>query len=65
MVAKLQASPGVEAAGEVTEIDNTAQGVAVGDKVIVKLRHGGYADEIVVTSSQLAALPSTFDYAIK
>jgi NADPH2:quinone reductase len=56
-------TPGVEAAGEVIEVDGPAQGVAVGDKVIVKLRHGGYADEIVVTPSQLAALPSTFDYA--
>jgi NADPH:quinone reductase len=56
-------TPGVEAAGEVIEVDNTVQSVAVGDRVIVKLRHGGYADEIVVTPSQLAPLPSTFDYA--
>jgi NADPH2:quinone reductase len=55
--------PGVEAAGDVIEVDNAAHGVAVDDKVIVKLRHGGYANEIVVTPSQLAALPSTFDYA--
>src|SRR5713226_8619584 len=56
-------TPGVEAAGDVIEVDGAVQGVAVGDKVIIKLRHGGYADEIVVTPSQLAALPSTFDYA--
>jgi NADPH:quinone reductase len=56
-------TPGVEAAGEVIEVDGAAQGVAVGDKVIVKLRHGAYADEAVVTLAQLAALPSTFDYA--
>jgi NADPH:quinone reductase len=56
-------TPGVEAAGDVVEIDGAAQGVAIGDKVIVKLRHGGYTDEIVVTPSQLAPLPSTFDYA--
>jgi NADPH2:quinone reductase len=55
--------PGMEAAGEVTEVDGAAQAVAVGDKVIVKLRHGGYADEAVVTPSQLTPLPSTFDYA--
>ena len=35
----------------------------VGDKVIVKMRHGAYADEAVVTPSQLTPLPSTFDYA--
>jgi NADPH2:quinone reductase len=55
--------PGMEAAGEVTEVDGAAKGVAVGDRVIVKLRHGGYADEAVVTPSQLTPLPSTFDYA--
>jgi NADPH:quinone reductase len=56
-------TPGVEAAGDVVEIDGAARGVAIGDKVIVKLRHGGYADEIVVTPSQLVPLPPTFGYA--
>src|SRR4030081_1764542 len=55
-------TPGVEAAGDVIEV-NGAVGVAVGDRVIVKLRHGAYADEAVVTPSQLTPLPSTFDYA--
>jgi NADPH2:quinone reductase len=56
-------TPGVEAAGDVTEVDGAASGVTVGDKVIVKLRHGAYADEVVVTPSQFALLPSNFDYA--
>jgi NADPH:quinone reductase len=56
-------TPGVEAAGDVVEIDGAARGVAIGDKVIVKLRYGGYANEIVVTPSQLVPLPSTFGYA--
>jgi NADPH2:quinone reductase len=55
--------PGMEAAGEVIEVDGAVQNLAVGDKVIVKLRHGGYADEAVVAPSQLTPLPSTFDYA--
>src|ERR1700676_4149222 len=55
-------TPGVEAAGEVTEV-NGASGVAVGDRVIVKMRHGAYADEVVVTPAQLLPLPSTFDFA--
>src|SRR4051794_36403007 len=54
--------PGMEAAGDVIEIDRV-QGVSVGDRVIVKLRHGAYADEAVVTPAQLTPLPSTFDYA--
>jgi len=55
-------TPGVEAAGDVVEV-NDAGGLAVGDKVIVKMRHGAYCSEAVVTPSQLTPLPSTFDYA--
>ncbi len=65
---ELPFTPGVEAAGEVTEVAevtevNGAATVAVGDRVIVKMRHGAYCDEAVVTPSQLAPLPRTFDYA--
>src|SRR5256884_7470538 len=59
---ELPFTPGVEAAGEVIEV-NGAAGVAVGDKVIVKMRHGAYTDEAVVAPSQLTPLPSTLDYA--
>ena len=55
-------TPGVEAAGDVVEV-NAAEGVAVGDRVIVKMRHGAYSDEAVATPSQLVKLPATFDYA--
>jgi NADPH2:quinone reductase len=60
---ELPFTPGVEAAGEVSEVAGGVAGVAVGDRVIVKMRHGAYADEAVVAPSQLAPLPSTFDYA--
>jgi NADPH:quinone reductase len=59
---ELPFTPGVEAAGEVIEVDG-AGGVAVGDRVILKMRHGAYADEIVVAPSQLTPLPLSFDYA--
>ena len=55
-------TPGVEAAGDVVEINGT-EGVAVGDRVIVKMRHGAYCDEVVAAPTQLTPLPSTFDYA--
>jgi NADPH2:quinone reductase len=55
-------TPGVEAAGDVVEV-NAAEGVAVGDRVIVKMRHGAYCDEAVATTAQLVKLPSNFDYA--
>src|ERR1700753_1992439 len=59
---ELPFTPGMEAAGDIVEV-NGASGVSVGDRVIVKLRHGGYADEAVVAPSQLTPMPSDFDYA--
>src|SRR6202007_337679 len=59
---ELPFTPGMEAAGDVVEV-NGAVGIAVGDRVNVKLRHGAFADEAVVAGSQLTPLPSTFDYA--
>ena len=53
-------TPGGEAAVDVVEV-NDAKGVAVGDKVIVKMRHGAYCDVAEDTSSQLVPLPSTVD----
>lgn len=55
--------PGMESAGDVIELGKDTRGFKVGDRVIVKLRHGGYADEVAVTPEQLTRLPSTFDYA--
>ena len=60
---ELPFTPGVEAAGDVVEVDGEVTGIAVGDRVIVKMRHGAYTDEAVVTPSQLTRLPSNFDYA--
>src|SRR5262249_46166742 len=60
---ELPFTPGVEAAGDVVEVASDVSGVAVGDRVIVKMRHGAYTDEAVVTRSQLTPLPSNFDYA--
>ncbi len=54
-------TPGVEAAGDVVEAQ--AAEVAVGDRVIVKMRYGAYADEAVVAPAQLTRMPDNFDYA--
>ena len=56
-------TPGMEAAGDVTEVGGEVGGFAVGDRVIVKMRHGAYADEVVVAPAQLTPLPSNFDHA--
>jgi NADPH2:quinone reductase len=42
---------------------NDAEGVAVGDRVIVRMRHGAYSEEAVATPSQLTPLPKAFDDA--
>jgi NADPH:quinone reductase len=60
---ELPFTPGVEAAGEVTEVADDVSGIAIGDRVIVKMRHGAYAEEVVVAPSQLTRLPANFDYA--
>jgi NADPH2:quinone reductase len=60
---ELPFTPGVEAAGRVAEIADTVDGVALGDRVIVRMRYGAYADEVVVLPTQLTPLPSTFDDA--
>src|SRR5260370_458655 len=49
---ELPFTPGVEAAGEVTEV-NGAAGVAVGEKIIVKMRDGADTAEAVGSASQL------------
>jgi NADPH2:quinone reductase len=59
---ELPFTPGVEAAGEVMEV-NGADGVSAGDRVIVKMRYGAYADEAVVAPSQTIPLPEVFDFA--
>jgi NADPH2:quinone reductase len=58
---ELPFTPGVEAAGDVIEANGAD--VAVGDRVIVRMRHGAYAEEVVVAASQLIPMPSSFDYA--
>src|ERR1700760_1137681 len=60
---ELPFTPGMEAAGDVAEVGSDVSGVAVGDKMIVKLRPGASAEGVVVMPSQPTPLPSTFDYA--
>lgn len=55
--------PGMEAAGEIIELGADVTGVKLGDRVIVKLRFGGYAEEVVTAASQLTPAPANFDFA--
>ncbi|WP_407180386.1 NADPH:quinone oxidoreductase family protein [Bradyrhizobium sp. STM 3562] len=60
---ELPFTPGVEAAGDVVEVNGVASGIALGQKVIVRMRYGAYAEEAVVAPTQLTPLPGNFDYA--
>ena len=60
---ELPFTPGMEASGDIVEIGSDVSGVAAGDRVMVKMRHGAFTDEAVVMPSQLSSLPRTFDYA--
>ncbi len=55
--------PGLEAAGNITELAPDVQGIAVGQKVIAQMRTGGYADEAVVPATQIRPLPDGFSFA--
>jgi len=55
--------PGMEAAGDVIEAAADVGDLRPGDKVMVKMRFGAFAEEVVVAARQLAPLPSRFDYA--
>ncbi len=55
--------PGAEAAGVVTEVASDVKDFRPGDRVITRQRTGGYAEEIVLATSQLLPLPPAFSFA--
>lgn len=50
-------APGVEVAGEVLEVADDVDGVAVGDRVFASVPHGGYAEQVVVGTGRVFAVP--------
>ena len=55
--------PGMEGAGDITEVAPDVPSFAVGDRVMFGVRFGAFSEEVVATPAQLTPLPSTFDYA--
>lgn len=55
-------SPGAEMAGDVIELGDGVDGVAVGDRVLCFLGHGGMAEEIVVPAHAVVPMPDGMDY---
>jgi NADPH2:quinone reductase len=52
--------PGMEAAGEVSELAPDVTNVAIGDRVMVR---GGFTEEVIAVARDLKRMPSTFDFA--
>jgi NADPH2:quinone reductase len=55
--------PGIEASGIVTEVASDVQTLRPGDRVMMGLRTGGYAEEAVVPAAHLHQLPAGFSLA--
>lgn len=53
--------PGMEAAGEVLEVADDVTSVAPGDRVIVRMRPGAFAEEVVTAAETLLPTPAPFD----
>ncbi len=56
-------TPGMEAAGIVTELGPGVQGRQVGERVMFRAWHGGYADQAVVPAQEVLPLPVNFSFA--
>ncbi|MQC18159.1 MAG: NADPH:quinone oxidoreductase family protein [Chloroflexi bacterium] len=55
-------SPGMEAAGVVTEVAAGVTGVQPGQHVLAFLDHGGYAEEVVARAHETTVLPASMDF---
>lgn len=55
-------TPGMEVAGEIAETGPGVQDWSPGDRVIALMRHGGYAEQVVVPEDALIPLPTPFDF---
>ena len=55
-------SPGAEVAGVIKAIGSEVKRIAVGDKVIAMLGHGGFAQECIAESQMVMPLPDGMDF---
>lgn len=55
-------TPGMEVAGEILETGPSVNGWSPGDRVIALMRHGGYAEQVVVPEDALIPLPTPFGF---
>ena len=55
--------PGSEIAGEIPEIGEQVQGFNVGDRVFASIGLGGFADEAILSPSQIVPIPERLSFA--
>ena len=55
--------PGQEAAGIIAETTPEVDALQVGQKVIIRMQTGGYAEEAIVPADQILELPAGFSFA--
>ncbi|MEI7887649.1 MAG: NADPH:quinone oxidoreductase family protein [Actinomycetes bacterium] len=55
--------PGSEIAGEITELGEQVQGFTVGNRVFASIGIGGFADEVVLSPSQIIPIPDRLSFA--
>lgn len=60
--AELPFVPGVEVAGDVLECGSGVSGIQVGDRLTGYVRHGGYAEEVVVPEANVVLMPDRMSY---
>lgn len=61
MTAPLPFVPGSEFAGEVTEVAEAVEGVAIGDRVFGSVFVGAFAEEVVVGAANVTRIPAGVD----
>jgi NADPH2:quinone reductase len=54
--------PGMEGAGMISEVAPDVTAFSVGQKVMVRMRAGAFAEEAIVGADQILPLPSTFSF---
>ncbi|MEX0767303.1 MAG: NADPH:quinone oxidoreductase family protein, partial [Microthrixaceae bacterium] len=60
---QLPFTPGSEIAGEITELGDQVQGLNIGDRVFASIGLGGFADEVVLSPSQIVPIPDRLSFA--
>ncbi|HEX6142125.1 MAG TPA: NADPH:quinone oxidoreductase family protein [Geminicoccaceae bacterium] len=55
-------APGKDAAGVVAALGENVSGLAVGDRVVVQLEHGAYAEEVVVDAEDAYRIPDAMSF---